>query len=261
MSFSSLMSSLRAVIRPIAASRVHTIGGGLPAGLKRRGGSDYFPRKLTSEELFLQSLDLRGKTVYDVGTYIGLYTLFFARAVGEGGRVIGFEPHPENFNAVRTNVSLNEFRNVELFSIGVGGTKGTAVMVAGSDSGLSSIAESGKRLLEERGHTSRFTVEVDTLDNIIAQRHLPAPGLVKIDVEGLEFEVVSGMAKTMADSRPPLFIEIHCGGIVDKAPHVARLLRSLGERGYGIYHVETMSSVSADNPAAAIRGHIYAEPI
>lgn len=261
MSLSSLLNSLREVIRPIAASQVHTIRGGLAAGLKRRGGSDYFPRKLTAEELFLKSLDLRGKTVYDIGTYIGLYTLFFARAVGDSGRVIGFEPHPGNFEAVATNVRLNAFRNVEMVNMGVGGAKGTASMTTGRDSGLSTFAESARPRVQRNGDAYNLTLEIDTLDNIVEQRHLPAPGFVKIDVEGLEFEVVSGMAKVMADFRPPLFIEIHCGGIVDKVPHVARLLRSLGERGYGIYHIESMSSVSADNAAAAIRGHIYAAPI
>jgi hypothetical protein len=40
-----------------------------------------------------------GWTFWDIGASIGFYTVFLARAVGPAGRVIAFEPHPDNLNA------------------------------------------------------------------------------------------------------------------------------------------------------------------
>ncbi|UCF62445.1 MAG: hypothetical protein JSV37_07030, partial [Anaerolineaceae bacterium] len=68
---------------------------GLAKGLYRRFGFGFKLKfKLTDEEKFLLGLDFTGKTVYDIGGYIGIHTLFFARAVGESGTVITFEPNP-----------------------------------------------------------------------------------------------------------------------------------------------------------------------
>jgi len=65
-------------------------------------------------------LDFKGKTVFDVGGYVGIHTLFFARATGEKGRVVTFEPNPRNYEELVYNVRLNGFDNVTTMQIGLG---------------------------------------------------------------------------------------------------------------------------------------------
>jgi hypothetical protein len=74
-------------IRPLFENQVHTIRSGPSRGLKRRGGFSFIPTRRTTEDRFLETLDLRGKTIFDVGANIGGMSLYFARAVGAQGRV------------------------------------------------------------------------------------------------------------------------------------------------------------------------------
>ncbi|GAH05454.1 unnamed protein product, partial [marine sediment metagenome] len=55
--------------------------GGIAKGLKRKGGFGFIPRSNTIEEKFLLKLSLKGKIILDIGGFIGIYTLFFAKAV------------------------------------------------------------------------------------------------------------------------------------------------------------------------------------
>src|SRR5271168_535718 len=53
-----------------------------------------------------------GMTVIDVGAHIGYYTLLFAKTAGPSGRVISFEPLPQNFALLQENIGLNHLDNV-----------------------------------------------------------------------------------------------------------------------------------------------------
>ena len=79
-----------ATLQPFVADRVYVVRHGLAKGLKRRGGLGFVPQmgRLSLEETFLEGLDLAGQTVYDIGGYEGVFTLFFARRVGPSGRVV-----------------------------------------------------------------------------------------------------------------------------------------------------------------------------
>jgi len=63
----------------------YTVRNGLAKGLKRRGGLGFVPQvsPLMQEEKFLINLNLANQTVYDIGGYIGVTTLFFSKAVGK----------------------------------------------------------------------------------------------------------------------------------------------------------------------------------
>jgi hypothetical protein len=109
----TVLAALTSVLEPMLRNHVYTAKAGLVTGLKRRGGLGFIPKKsLTREHTFLKSLDFKGKNVYDVGGYTGLITIFFARAVGETGSVVTFEPNPQNYNAILDHIELNGFNNV-----------------------------------------------------------------------------------------------------------------------------------------------------
>jgi len=111
---------IRSLLEPVVENHVCTIKRGLGRGFKIKGGffSSFFlflrREDLTAEERFLLSLDLRRKTAYDIGAYIGITTMFFARSVGNSGEVIAFEPNPENCMKLQENVALNSLHNVRI---------------------------------------------------------------------------------------------------------------------------------------------------
>ena len=67
-----------------------------------------------------------GHVVVDVGANIGYYTLAAWRLVGEGGRVLAFEPTPATFRRLRENTDLNAARNVETYNLALGDEEGGA---------------------------------------------------------------------------------------------------------------------------------------
>jgi hypothetical protein len=80
---------------------------------------------------------------------------------------------------------------------------------------------------------------------------------VKIDVEGLELDVLRGMRRTLAESAPELFVELHGAGPERKTANSAAVAELLLEAGYRVLHVETGAAVvePAESPP---EGHLSA---
>src|SRR5690349_13991531 len=77
--------------RPITNRITYVARCGVATGLRRRGGMGFIQRPQSLEEDFVCRIDLKGKTVFDVGAFEGLFTLRFA---SQAARVVTFEPHP-----------------------------------------------------------------------------------------------------------------------------------------------------------------------
>jgi hypothetical protein len=93
----ALQHAIGPVVRPLTNFITYTTRSGTAAGLKRRGGLGFLPRSMGDEERSYQSLNLVGKTVYDIGSYEDIFSLFAARAVGSNGRLVVCEPIPKAF--------------------------------------------------------------------------------------------------------------------------------------------------------------------
>lgn len=255
-----LKDTLRSAVRWVFRNYVYTVRYGLAQGLKRRGGLGFLKRQaLSPEEQFLLRLDLTGKTVYDVGAWEGIFTLFFARAVGPQGQVICFEPNPSCWQRVEANLQLNSFKNVTIQKVALGSERGQGTLVFSASSlGVGSLDSAIQaNLRRERGsHTIQVTI--DTLDALVAEARLPSPDLVKIDVEGFEYQVLLGMQEILRSSRPQLYIEIHGSTTEQKQANVQRVIQVLAATGYHIHHIESNTEVTIANSHVASVGHIFA---
>jgi FkbM family methyltransferase len=144
-----------------------------------------------------------GDCVWDVGANIGLYTLQFKNWVGASGRVIAFEPDPENARLL--NKAIGGLPNISVETIGLSNVGGHATFLRGKDQfGTSSMI-----VRELTGEKSQV-IAIESGDAMIVKNGAYVPNLVKIDVEGHELEVLEGMAATL--KRPDLrhlFIEVH----------------------------------------------------
>ena len=168
----------------------------------------------------------RGAVVYDIGANIGFFTLLAARLAGPEGRVVAFEPAPDCAASVRTNAELNGFAgNVEVIEAALGADV--------HKERLHIVADQSWSHLESRGeHTQTTdTVEVDVLsvDSLVAAGTIPPPDVVKIDVEGSELDVLSGMRETLAAHRPVLICELHETNVP-----FAKLIAELGYEAEGL---------------------------
>jgi FkbM family methyltransferase len=136
-----------------------------------------------------------GDVLYDVGANIGSYTLIAAAQPAERLRVVAVEPGYASYAALCDNVALNGF----------GDTVTPLPVVLSDRTGLADLSyrsvEPGaaEHLPEPDGPAAyRQPVLSFRLDDLVSQIGLPAPTLLKIDVDGAEAPVLAGAPLTLA---------------------------------------------------------------
>jgi len=142
-----------------------------------------------------------GDTFYDVGANAGFFTLVAARAVGPTGRTVSFDPDPVNIANIEAQLKLNELASSRAIREAVSGAEGEATFsfdTPGSPMG---------HLGPTRAGETQITVPVTTIDAAIAK--YGTPSLLKIDVEGMEAEVLKGADRVLSEVKPSLIIELH----------------------------------------------------
>lgn len=254
-----LANYIIARIRPVFENRVYTVRRGIALGLKRKGGLGFIPQfsEPDEEEKFIKELELTGKTIYDIGGWEGVFSMFFSRKTGSSGKVFAFEPNPKNYNRILENAALNNFKNITVFNLGLGKKKYRSKLIFDNEfTGMGNLENSFNSNSTVKKSLS-IDVEVDSLDNIISGKKIPAPDFVKIDVEGLELDVLEGMKKIIKKKKPSLFIEIHGIDVVAKSENIKQVFRFLDSFGYKILHIESGSVLNSKNYTIAVTGHIY----
>lgn len=148
-------------------------------------------------DLILQGIR-PGDTVLDIGANIGTHTVALAKKAGPAGRVIAFEPQRIVFQTLCANVALNGLTNVDCRRNGVGGAS-RPVRVPELDPAIpQNFGE-----FEISGHQEGEEVAIVTIDSLA----LGGCAMIKIDVEGMEREVILGGGATIREFRPMLFVE------------------------------------------------------
>lgn len=141
-----------------------------------------------------------GMVVLDVGANLGYLTLFFCRAVGPSGSVFAFEPDVDNFRELAQAVEHNQIQYCTALNCACGASEGTMSLAPGLNAYIQP---------EGSGATKCRMI---SLDSFAAEHKLSRIDLVKIDVEGFEGDVLSGMSQILREHRPMLYIEIHPPG-------------------------------------------------
>jgi FkbM family methyltransferase len=164
-----------------------------------------FDESLTLFEAYRQAIP-RGTTAVDVGANIGIHSLVLSRCVGENGRVYSYEPSGSICEKLRENMALNGIQNVILRDVGVGANDTVQRFQPRQDEfniGLGRFDASGP-----------VEVAVVKLDS-----DLRAGGrisLIKVDVEGMELDVIRGASAILAQHRPTLVIECNRDWTLDE---------------------------------------------
>ena len=159
-----------------------------------------------------------GQLVVEAGANIGTHTIHLARLVGERGAVYAFEPQRIVFQTLCANIALNQCINVVARQQGVGQQAGRMI-VPEVDPRVQNNFGGIPLLLDGPGEK----VDVVRIDDL----ELPRCDFIKVDVEGMEEEVILGASATIAEFRPSLYIE---NDRVDKSAALLGLLLSLGYR-------------------------------
>jgi FkbM family methyltransferase len=159
-----------------------------------------------------------GDTVLDIGANIGTHTLWFANRVGskDEGRVLAFEPQRLVYQTLCANMALNSVVCVDCKHMGVGSAqKIVKVPILDPD------VENNFGGLSIKEQDQGEDVAVVPIDHI----NLSRCDFIKIDVEGMEPEVLMGGLKTIYNHKPVIYMEVDRG---ENTPLVAEIMDSLG---------------------------------
>lgn len=180
-----------------------------------------------------------GDTFIDVGANIGYFSLLASRLVGDSGTVVAIEASRSTFDALQANLARNRICNVRTIHKAVSDTAGIVDVYRGPEShiGLSTIfAEEASK----RGAQLEGKVQAAPLAMILDEDEIRNARLIKIDVEGAEWSVVSGMRPLLDSSREDLEVMVEidpeCLEQQDKKPE--DILRVFADAGFHAYQLE-----------------------
>lgn len=164
--------------------------------------------------LLVQQFLTPGSTAIDIGAHVGTFSV----ALAQKARVISFEPAPETFILLQKNTkrAQGEF---DLRNLGLASKPGSARVVSRSD------ANAGAQTLTPGGD-----IVVSTLDAEVAHADF-----IKIDVEGMEEEVLLGGTELLEKSHPTIVFEVNLSQLRSHGSSPRALEKLLTERGYNLY--------------------------
>lgn len=174
---------------------------------------------------FMKSVLKKGDVVIDCGANVGIFSLLASRLVAEKGKVYSFEPAFHAFkilkkkasshrNIIPINLALSDRQEQRMLNIGIEGTS------------------EGNSFLNSSELSNKELVKTTTLDEYF-KNHTRKTKLIKIDVEGLEAEIIRGGSKLIKRDRPYICFESFMDVLYmkdRKYEQVFDLLKSLGYR-------------------------------
>jgi FkbM family methyltransferase len=173
-----------------------------------------------SENALFAQLLAPGHIAVEVGANIGAHTVHLGKLVGPGGAVLAFEPQRIIFTVLCANLALNDLFNARPIHAAVGSSEGTI-----------NVPVLDPRAQQNFGGLSLGkTSQGEPVSQVMLDRYpLPSLRLLKLDVEGMETEVLLGARQTIAQHRPFLYVE---NDRRDKSTGLIRLIEELGYRSY-----------------------------
>ena len=146
--------------------------------------------------MLLSQIVKKGDTVLDVGANIGTTVLPMSKNVGEKGKVIAFEPQNLMSQCLNANLTINDITNVEVYNLAISNKSGWAKLnnqdfIENGKYGEASISNNGTR------------IKTITLNEFIVD----SCSLVKIDIEGHEWEALQGGVEFLEKHKPSIYFE------------------------------------------------------
>jgi FkbM family methyltransferase len=163
--------------------------------------------------------------VLDIGANIGLHSIYFS-SLAQHGCVLSFEPSLTTFSFLVGNVA--NISNIVPMNIAVSDEGKIADFFHASDNAYSSLMDTKRKEV-----VKVIKVPCMRVDDVVSGLQLKRVDFVKIDVEGLEYEVLKGMNEIISKYQPIIFCEIYKGKNSNQKPdETVQLLIDKGYRAF-----------------------------
>jgi FkbM family methyltransferase len=184
--------------------------------------------------------DAGGLTIFDVGANTGQSINFFKR-IYPNSRIFAFEPSAKTFAQLQLQVYKNTYKNVSISQLGMGEVSDTiefyeSILNETSTFVLpnqkSQYLRNKNRILFQKNENAfeSANAQITTFDRFIAENDIERVDILKIDVEGFEFQVLRGARKSLAQGKIGIIqLEKHTDDMrEDNHPAIHMLLLEYG---------------------------------
>ncbi len=179
-----------------------------------------------------------GDTFIDLGSNEGYFAIFASKRCGNRGRVFAIEPQQRLWEVITANCALNQAKNVQLLPFGMGATpqEMTLQLYPSTNSGASSFSPKFNFSISFAALRKKIygtqTVKICQLDEWI-DIFPPSVKLIKIDIEGFEFEALKGATQLLTQKAfQHILVEIHPAALQGMGQSEAQLDEFLANFGY-----------------------------
>jgi len=139
-----------------------------------------------------------GMIAVDVGANKGYFSLLFAKLMGDKGKVLSFEPDPNNCFWIEKSINANKYTSIKLYQIALSNKDGEATFYPGKKSGWGSLFFSKNASAPDK---NPLRVKTLRLDSILKEEGLENIDIIKIDVEGSDLLVLKGAENFLKKSK------------------------------------------------------------
>ncbi len=138
--------------------------------------------------------------VLDVGSNFGYLASVWADSIASKGQVLAFEPNKNLYNSIQKTIATNlKFKtNLKVFNLAVGSRKGKVKLNA---SAFSSNTEAMSTALES------YEVNMVKLDDFVIEQQVERIDIIKIDVDGIELDILKGAASILKNNESIVIVE------------------------------------------------------
>lgn len=185
---------------------------------------------------FVDKFVKKGDVCFDIGANVGPVSFALAKKVGPGGSVFAFEPGRVIYNRLVDNLRLNPDYERIIRTYKTGFSDKTETLSWNEDK-----KNRGNAGFILQGPNQEERVELTTVDEFVREQRIGKVDFIKIDVEGMEYEVIKGARKTLEEQKPILYYEtgyFEKGFWAERAREQQVILfieQMLVGMGYGIY--------------------------
>lgn len=161
--------------------------------------------------------------ILDIGAHLGFFALY-TRSLNPQAQIICLEPNKKNFEILKNNLKKNKIQNIVLLNMGLAADSGERQFSVSSDSHNS-------RMISVKNENIKHCVcKTISFSDLVAECNIKIISLLKMDIEGAEFEIIENMNKDDFALIKNIIFEYH-NSVKNNHKKLEKILR---ERGFSV---------------------------
>lgn len=142
---------------------------------------------------FIKKVVKPNDTIFDVGSNIGVYSLWFSKYVGTSGKIFAFEPDNDNISRFRELVALNNIKTINISPFAVSDKDGKLYFTKNKDN--------ENQITDQDSKEDKIEIESVSLDKFCRQKNIDRIHYLKIDIEGAEYLAFKGAEYLLSNNK------------------------------------------------------------